>query len=405
MNQRQTHSSLPGLHFTFKMSQAFAILQMSQLELAELVQEEIEKNPLLEEISQPLEKGVVPEPASSCSFYDHMLGQIRENFSSVKEQKSAELFLEYLDEKGFLSTSLKEIGEKESLSEEYLEKILQILQTFHPPGLFARSLQESFLLQLKHQDLANTDVFYLVEHHFADFLHGRYRMIQQKMKTIDIGDAIHKLALLQLRPLNFFKQEILVSVIPDIIIENSGDKWVIRVEDDSLPQFQFSAQYSGLTAQSREEQKTLSFWRSQGKWLFHALKKRKELLLQIAKYIASRQTNYLASQGNLEYLTIEEIATHLSLNPSTISRALAGKYADTPRGVIPFRSLINISPEKVELKELLHTIIGEEDKKKPLTDQQIVNYLKEKNHKIARRTVAKYRTELKIPSATARKKY
>lgn len=403
MNQRQIRSSLPSLHFTFKMSQAFAILQMSQLELAELVQEEIEKNPLLEEISSPKEKETFPETASTLSFYEHMLAQIRENFSSLQEQKSAQLFLEYLDEKGFLSMSLREIGEKESISEEYLERILQVLQTFHPPGLFARSLQESLLLQLKHQGLENTDISHLVEHYFADFLHGRYRKIQQKMKTIDIGEAIHRLALLQLRPLNFFKSEILSPIIPDIIIENSGDKWTIRVEDDALPQFQIHAQYSTLTPQSREEQKTLSFWRSQGKWLLHSLKKRKKLLLQVSKYITSRQANYLASQGNLECLTVEEIAEHLSLHSSTISRALAGKYADTPRGIILLRSLINTSPEKVELKDLLENLIEEEDKSKPLTDQQIVEYLLAKNHKIARRTVAKYRTELKIPSAKTRK--
>lgn len=389
------------LAMTFRMSQALSILQMPQMDLKQFIQEEIDKNPLLEEIKKGGSGPYDHEIADVSTVYENLCTQIRETFLDKEEYLIAEKIAGYLDEKGFLSIPFSELAQNIQKSEEEIDSIVAVLQTLEPPGIFARNLQESLLLQLKAKGAENTPIYALIQDDYQDLLHHRYGLLKKKYKSLDLSDAIQKIALLQLRPLEGLKNEISCPIIPDLFIRPTETGWSIGMCDEELPRFRL--QYECLRSKSKEEQKTIDLWRSSGKWLIHALSRRREMILQIALHIARLQGPYLAQKGPLAPLTIQDLVSLLGVHESTISRALAEKYVETPRGIILLKSLITQSPKRKEAKEILLELVAEETT--PLTDDQLAMVLKERGYPVARRTISKYRKELKIRSAQARRLY
>lgn len=372
---------------TTSLRQSLDILQMPQMELATWLLSEIEKNPLLEPVGPPFNPLVVEqkELESKESLYDHLKSQIREAFPEGKLREKAEELLHTLDEKGYLESPLPEGA----------EKVLPILQTFDPPGIFATSLQECLLLQLKAKNLVDSPVFRLVKDFFSDLLEGRYAQIKKK---IDLTDAIQKLSQLQLRPVSSFQSECAPSLIADLRILHIEGKWIIEIPDRAFPQFQI-IRYE-LENFSKEEKKCVREWTYQAKWISHCVKRRQQLLLKIGAYLVRKQSGYLHRQENLKPLSMKEAAKDLEMHESTLSRALSGKYAETPRGLILLRSLIHAAPQALSAKEWIKQLCEKE--KTPLTDSEISELLAKQGISIARRTIAKYRKSLKIGSARNR---
>ncbi|HSX13849.1 MAG TPA: hypothetical protein VLE96_05460 [Chlamydiales bacterium] len=378
------------LAMTFQMSQALAILQMNNLDLQQFLQEEIDKNPLLEEVKKE-SYFCDEEVPSELSIADHLNTQIRETFSHAEDRKIAETIAESLDEKGFLSALPSDIDTTR------FESVLERLQTFDPPGIFARTLQESLLIQLKAKGLTHCTAYRLIESDYQNLLLHRYSLLKKKYP--DLSEAIQKIATLQLRPLESLKKEYSCPIIPDLFIQPLESGWLIGFYDEMIPQFR--VQYEDLFLESKEEQKTVDVWRSSGKWLLKALHRRSEIILQIAKRITHHQHRYLLQKGNLSHFTIQNLSQELGLHESTISRALSEKYVETPRGIILLKSLLTAAPEKTQAKEILQALVANE--RSPLSDDQLAKALEEKGFKVARRTVSKYRKELKIPEMNARK--
>jgi len=395
-------SSEQRLTMTFALRQALEILHMPQIELAQWLTQEIEKNPLLEETSPAKTISYSEEIASLPSLHDHLTHQIRENFPDPIFRSLATEFIEHLDEKGFLTLSLEELSLLLSVPISRLASILEVIQTFDPPGIFARTLQESLLLQLKAYGMEKGDSFFLVRDCFDDLLQGRYSVIKRKLSSINVTEAIQKLARLSSRPANAYLHETTPFAHADLSICQTEKGWTIETQEDCLPKIELSDQYESLTF-SPQEQESLRSWKAAAKWLFRSLKKRRQILLSIGAFLVRKQSAYLKQTGPLVPLTLQELADHLHLHESTVSRALHGKYAATPRGLLPLRSLLKSDPEAQSAKTLLQTLIKNEDKAYPLTDDDLCSALREKGHKVARRTVSKYRKELKIGSAARRK--
>lgn len=393
MRQNLQINPQKSLVMTFQMQQALSILQMPQVELAQFLREEIDKNPLLEEIPKSKPPIFDQDLPSAFSIYDHLETQINESFPSQGDRDIAKKLLENLDEKGFLSSSFE--------SSPKLESIIKTLQTFHPPGVFARNLKECLLIQLRMQGNKNTQAYAVIQDHYLDLLHGRYRLIKKKCNNLT--DAIKTLSHLQLRPLESLKQETARPITPDIYIRKTDRGWEVGALDDELPQIILSDRYVGITPASEEEKKTLQLWTVQGKGLITSVSRRKEILIRIGVKIVRRQASYLEQKGPLSTLTIEELKQELGLHESTLSRALAGKYAETPRGLLPLKSLIPSSSEKKGAKDALQEILNQEDKAEPLSDEMLAIALQKRGVSIARRTVSKYRKALKIGSAKNRK--
>ncbi len=388
------------LTMTFNLSQALKILQMPQQELSEWLLEEIEKNPLLELKTRCTKKPFEGDVPSPITLYEHLQSQIREHFSHEKERMVAEELLSHLDEKGFLSTSLDSISE---LFQIPIEPILSVLQTFDPPGIFARNLQEALLLQLKAKGKADSLASTLVKTCYDDLLHGRYALIKKRLGSFDLKKAIDELGHLSLRPTQVFIQEPMIPIHPDLQIQKVEGGWTIELIEDELPQFYLQTEYLDLKTESNEEKEALSHFKTQAKWIFRSLGRRRELLKEMSKILISKQAAYLDQKGPLVPLTIKELAEKLQVHESTISRALSGKYASTPRGLIPLRSLISADPHTMCARKMLENLIQKENKESPLTDDQLAQELLQKGFPLARRTIAKYRSQLNIGSAAQRK--
>lgn len=393
MDQKLRAAPERRLIMTFALRQALDILQMPQMELSQWLSDEIEKNPLLEIRPHHLKTSFEGDFPSNITLYEHIMRQIREHFPTEKQRKLAEKIFEMLDEKGFIE------GEVEASH----MNILKVLQTFDPPGIFARSLKESLLLQLQAKGKIDSLAFQLVETCYNDLLHGRFVQIQKKLGVSHLQGVIAELARLSLRPANTFQQEPVSPICPDLILRKMGGKWELMLNDDEMPELYLQSSYLEMKGENKEEKESLQTFKAQAKHILNALDRRKKMLQEVGLAILAEQTDFLEEKGPLKPLKVKDLAEKLQIHESTLSRALSGKYASTPRGLLSLKELLSSTPEATEARETIQKFIADEDKMSPLTDEELTLLMKEKGLKLARRTVAKYRSQLKIGSATQRK--
>lgn len=385
---------------TFALRQALEVLQMTQLDLAQWLTKEIEKNPLLELDAFHSKRKFAGELPAPVPLYDHIQAQIRENFLEETERQIAQEFVQHLDERGFITCSLEDVSK---LFNGSAEKVLTILQTFDPPGIFARNLQESLLIQLKAKGKQDSFASQLIQKCFEDLLNSRYGNIKKKLKRADLGEAINDLSSLTMRPAQVFKQEPITPIYPDLRLEKVEGGWTLELIEDELPKFHIQTQYLEIETESEEEYEALRTFKTQAKWIFRSLNRRRKMLKELGRILVCKQAAFLEQRKPLKVLTIKELSEKLEIHESTLSRALAGKYMSTPRGIIPLRSLISSDPSAKNAKDLLEKLIRNEDKRNPLTDDQLAKELKTNGFQVARRTISKYRSLLKIGSASQRK--
>jgi len=391
------------LILTQAMLRSLEILQLSQLELGELIRDEIEKNPLLEidsdnftrlPVGQKTEQIFQDLPARP-SLSEHLQTQMREVFDHPTEREIAEQLIGLLDERGYIT----------ELIDPSQRSVLLTLQTFDPPGIFARSCQETFLIQLERSGQKESLIFQLVQHAFDDLLHARYGKLEKKFRvsTAELTEAISKLARLKTRPASEFETSPTKPIYPDLQVVKMDEKWMLEPIEDALPKFRIKTEYCSLSGLPKDQKETLKGFTASANWLIQAIERRKQLLFSIGTHLVKNQTAYLDNSGPLESICPSELAILFSVHESTISRALADKYISSPMGVIPLRSLVS-SHGNESAKQLLIQLIARENKRKPLTDDQLAENLKKSGYDVARRTVAKYRMQFKIGSALARRR-
>ena len=376
----------------FSIRQALDMLQMPSQELGLRLMSEVEKNPLLEWEYPPsfVYLADLSSIQAAKTLYEHLLDQVRERFSSQEERKKAISLIEQLDEKGFLSS----YAENSST-----DPILSILQTFDPPGIFARNLQECLLLQLA----PSSDAYKIIHDCFEDLLNSRFETIKGKTGISDLSMAIQELSRISMRPSDHFQTTVAMTLVPDLSIVKMGKTWIVKTLEEDLPKIHLREDYLTITPSSLEEKRSLKQWIASGKWLLRSLKRRKQILLELGALVVKRQAAYLDQQGPLNALTVRELAEHFNLHESTLSRAISNKYVQTPRGILSFRSLLTLDPQTEIAKQALKKLISTEDKNHPLSDEEIVLRLKQTGLNLARRTVAKYRNALKIGTSAQRK--
>jgi len=390
------------LVMTFALRQALEILQMPQQELGLWLQSEIEQNPLLEwdGRSSNLPLG---EIASPTTLHDLLTQQIDDRFSHPKDRRVAYRLLESLDERGFLSEPLDAIASELALPTPLVESILSAMQIFEPPGIFSRNLRESLLLQLAAQNQQHSQASALIRDSFDDLLQRRFSRIKKKIGASNLTDALFLLSRLSLRPADRYRKDPVSIALPDLYLLPNEEKWNIELNESELPQFHIRSDYFSLTSSSPEEQESLRAFKTSAKWLVRSLSRRRKLLTQIGLLLVQKQSRYLDQKGPLVPLTAKELADELQIHESTFSRAIAGKFASTPRGLIPLRELLSSSPETDAARRTLAALVRNEDKRNPLTDDQLAEALQASGCKIARRTISKYRKQLQIGPASQRK--
>jgi RNA polymerase sigma-54 factor len=396
------------------MQESLQMLQMGAFELKELIEEEIEKNPLLDAPHLPFfyrSENTSYEIPTSVSLFSSLLAQAREAFSNKNDVAIAEQIFANLDPQGYLSISLDELKEHLKITSENLLSILRVIQTFEPKGIGAQNLQQSLLIQLKAKGKENSLAFKIVVESFSELLHGKTALLQKKYKisnSILQKEILQELKKLSLRPISTSCETISAPVYPDLSLKKEQDKWIVEVIEDFLPKFYLKSETASLLkSSSTSDKRMLQGFYARGKWLMRSVNRRRKILLQIGLYIIRKQKDFLDGKAKLYPISIKEIAAELSLHESTVARACRDKYIETHFGIKPLGYFIshalNGETSAKAALEILKELLEKEDKNIPLSDQEISEKLKKQGVVIARRTVAKYRQKLLLGSQKTRK--
>lgn len=363
-----------------------------------------------------LESSICAEP----TLFEHLMAQAHEALPEEKDRVLAEALIGNLDENGFLTISLQEIAMLQNCSVAELERVLEVIQTFDPCGIGAKNLQGSLLIQLCSQGKQDTLAYAIIDKHFNDLLHNHVPAIKRGLHctAVQIAKAIDQhIIQLDLHPGRQLFHQTTSYITPDLTLQQDGENLVVVVSEESMPHLRLNRRYlqmlddESLTAETKAfiQQKVVS-----AKWLLRNIMQRNDTLSKIGESLARSQCEFfLNPQGKLVPLTMKIVADELQLHESTIARAVANKYIDTPRGLFSLRffftnALVNGEGEEISAKtarDMLSEVIENEDKSHPLSDEAIAALMKDKGIKCARRTIAKYRLALNIGTAQQRRKF
>ena len=371
------------------------------------------------------------------SLYDYLMEQIRLSNIEGDDLKIAEYIIGNLDNDGYLRRELKSLVDDLAFSQGIyttLEKVKYVLENYvqklDPPGVAARNLQECLLLQIEKKVSGDKAVILagnILRHQFDALTNKHYAKIISKydIEEEDLKDALEVIS--KLSPKvggNFETQTITINqeIIPDFVIQIKDGNVIPLLNSRNAPTLRVSEEYKEILStyshdkNSSEHKQAALFIKQKldaAKWYIDAINQRQNTLMQTIMAIVKLQKEYFLTgdEKNIKPMILKDVADITGFDISTISRVVKSKYADTPNGIILLKnlfsdSLTNDDGEEVSTKEIknhLQEVIGNEDKRKPLTDDALVEVLKEKGYNIARRTIAKYREQLNIPVARLRK--
>jgi RNA polymerase sigma-54 factor len=372
------------------------------------------RSPATEDIEKPSFETFLSSP---ITLTDHLRTQLSYEILPDDVRDATEAILGNLEDTGYLMIGLDEISASESIPLDVLERALKAVQSVEP-GVGARSLQECLLLQLAHRGAEGGVAWQIVANHLP-LVEKRdvkelARQLHRPIEHIEI--ALHVIRGLDPKPGIKYSGPGARQVAPDVYIFKDGDQWVIQVSDDDLPQLRLNGNYRRLLDREQEQdKKTRDYVRERfhsALQLIRNIEQRKQTILKVCQSIVERQAEFLEhGPSRLRPLMIKEVAEEIGVHASTVSRAVAGKYAHTPQGVFELRYFF---PEAVQgpaggniplqtLKKMVKKMIDEEDRSKPLTDDQLARMLQQQGIQVTRRTVAKYREDMLIPSTHQRR--
>lgn len=362
--------------------------------------------------------------ALELSLYDKLIEQWALVDADDKVKRAGKLIIDYIDEKGFLVLRLEQLHDekKYGYGMEHLEKALELIQNLEPVGVGARDVRECLLIQMEQFPEDMSFEADLIKNHFDDLLKNRLPSIARKMNCSveQINKAVQHMSKLDLSPGLQVGRDDNHPITADVIITESddGSDYDIALADAMLPSLQVNKFYEKMSKDRVIDQKTRNFLQQNihsAQWLMDAIVQRKNTLLRVTTAIVKHQREFF-KQGHLHLkpLPMATIADEVGVHIATVSRAVAGKYAQCPQGVLPLRGFFSGGTKAEDgsmtswnaVKAQLQQIVDAEDKSKPYSDDQLKEKLGEEgiNH-IARRTVAKYRKLLNIPVARFRKKH
>lgn len=334
----------------------------------------------------------------------------------TRVEKEVVLYLiQSLNDVGYLDCDLEEVADKFNVSIEKCESLLRLLQSFEPIGIGSRNLTECLYVQIMRKEDAPKLAAKLVKDHLVELADRKFHTLAEKF-GVSIDDVQNVLTFIQnLNPhpvieVSPTKQEY---IIPDIIVEEYNNEYIIRINDIFLPQISVNTYYEELlrTNANEEANEFLKTKLSDAYLLMRGIEQRHETLYKVAKVILDKQKSFLKKgKKALLPLRLKDVADIVELHESTVSRTISNKYIQTPQGIFAIKSLfvrgVKMQSGEIEstifIKDKIKSIIGKEDAKKPFSDQKIANMLLAEGIQIARRTVAKYREELGILQSTKR---
>ncbi len=448
---KQTQKLSPVL--TQQLQQAIRLLQLSKLELVEAIELEMKENPILEiteeepredveekesqeekrEIEELLERYSPSEdffPAEereapdyenmvrkTYNLRDHLRWLIGLSVFSPRERVVAEWIIENIDDNGYLICSLEEISRDSGFSVDVLEPVLRKVQRLEPAGVGARDLKECVLIQ--YDALGEKDPVFenVVANHFDLFQHNNLKGIAKAtgFPIEKIKEVFEKIKSFDPKPGRNFSDEFISYVVPDVYVVKGEEGFDIALNNDDVPELRMSRYYLELATDRKVSGETKRYIKNkmkQAEWFIKSIQQRQRTLFLVAQSIVSFQREFFENGlRSLRPLILKDVAQDVGVHESTVSRITTSKYMSTPHGVYEMKFFFPTSINKGEgdplstnvVMDLIAELVKKEDKKKPLTDDEITHTLKSRHDiNIARRTVAKYREILNIRSSRER---
>ncbi len=358
-------------------------------------------------------------PQTTVDLWSYLLQQLHQsNGYADGEVRIAEEIIGNINEDGFLTCPLEDIAESISVSIDQVEHALQRVQSFDPTGVGARDLRECLLLQIADRMGADSLAYRIVDLYFEELSTHKYHDIARALgiTPVEVQDAADEIAMLDPKPGRKYVDLPPNYVTPDIVVEEVDGEFVVTLNDGNLPRLRISNTYQQLARNGEFKGRAKEFAQSKlnsANWIIQAIEQRRQTMLKVMYVILDRQREFF--DGGIRYLrplTLKEVADEISMHESTVSRVTNEKFVQSPRGVFRLKFFFSsgLSTEEGEsvsargVKARISEMIDEEDPRKPLTDQQIVELLHGEGVNIARRTVQKYRDQLGILSSRYRKR-
>ncbi len=448
-----------------QLQQSLQILQAPMLELRNLIQQEIESNPTIEledteptiedkkaehdEFQEEFDKlakldeewrdymaqsssysGRTSEEEERRQFFfdslvkeetlqQHLLEQVQSTDIAEEDQQIAEVIIGNIDEHGFLGASPEEIAQGSGMDAEDLERVLAVVQTFHPVGVGARDLRECLLIQLKRLGKEQSLEYRIVDRFIDDLGKRRFPEIARRCGTTaeQVQRAANFIGTLDPKPGQIFSADPNNYVLPDVTVEKIGGEWLISLNGEQIPHLRISNTYKDLMSQEKNGADVRDYIRDKirsGKFLIKSIHQRQQTISNIAHEIVKKQLEFLdRGPSGLKPMTMVQIADIVGVHETTVSRAISGKYMATPHGVFDMKYFFTPgyqtaggeSMSNTSVKGAIAELVKVEDTGSPLSDKEIVELLEKRGIPIARRTVAKYRNELNILPSNMRKRY
>lgn len=480
MELRQQLKLSQQLVMTPQLQQAIKLLQLSRVELVDMVHQELEENPVLEENPEPVsfeDRGVVevpgnlpPEPqspvtsvptdreaisgtreidwekylenyanqgpapsgsartgndelppleatlGSTTTLADHLRWQLKMSVVNDEEERFANLVIGNLDQDGyFKEPPLEELAREAGIECEDAEEVLKMIQLFDPVGVASRNLRECLLVQVDALEL-DIDVREIIDRHLANLEKRNYQAIAKDL-GLDIEDvyaAAKIVANLEPRPARNYVSEETRYIIPDVFVHKIGDRYFVVPNDDGMPRLKISGFFRSAMDSGPEAKEYVQNKLRSAQWLIRSIDQRRRTIVKVTETIVDKQRDFF--ERGVDYLKpmiLRDVAEAVGMHESTISRVTTAKYVHTPQGIFELKYFFNSSIRRTteediaseSVKSKIREIVGGEDTRRPLSDQRIVQLLREGGIVIARRTVAKYREMMGILSSTKRKKY
>src|SRR5437763_8878670 len=467
------------LIMTPSLQQAIKLLQLSKLELQEVLNQELLENPLLEESAeeakneeaeadaqektQEAEEAKAAEPAKEkekCSFEeidseayfqdyleygynprgmgeeheefpientltrppnltDHLTWQLSMSDASPRTKEIGGFIIGNIDEDGYLRATAEEVMASGSYEREDVERAIQAIQSLDPIGVGARDLRECLLLQLDFLEVDNPLVEAIVRDHWDMFMQRHFVQIAKAlaidMKTLE--GVVEIIKHLDPKPGRKYSNERAIYVEPDVYIQKVGDEYIIVLNEDGMPKLRINGSYRNMlnSMDSKSDGETVNYIKDKIRsavWLIKSLDQRQRTIYKVAEPIVKHQREFL--EKGIDYLrplVLRDVADDIQMHESTVSRVVSNKYMHAPGGLVLLRYFFHSGIDSdtgedissLTVKKKIQSYIEAEDPRKPLSDSKIMKILNDEGINIARRTVAKYRDELNIPSSTDRK--
>jgi RNA polymerase sigma-54 factor len=480
---RQVQRLSQQLVMTPQLQQAIKLLQLSRIELEEMISQELQENPTLEETPagepdlQPVkpeedlpERVEQPEPSrelsaddrigtmdwqdyldthsnslhgsltaeaggddeegppswentltKKTSLEDHLVWQLRMSRMSEREEQIGQYIVGNLAENGYLALPLEDVCQATGATPEEVEAVLKKIQFFDPPGVAARDLRECLLVQLENLGLSDSLAATIVRDHLAQLEGKRFEKLARELAVTidDIIAASQLIASLEPRPSRGYDEEEIRTILPDVSVEKIEGEWKIFLNDEGLPRLRVSSYYRKLAGQQGiEEERARQYLQEKVRaatWLIKSIHQRQQTLYRVTESIFKFQREFLErGVSQLRPMVLKDVAEDIGMHESTVSRATANKYVNTPHGLFELKYFFqsglrsgngeDVAAESV--KDKIRGIISTEDPRKPFSDQHIAQLLSADSIGIARRTVAKYREAMGIlPSSRRRQPY